>query len=354
MKAKVRVKTLIASSILLGLSAAVLLAQTGAFDVAAIRPAAPPTPETMRSGQFRPGSQIKGDTADFGFVTLADLLPYAFRVKSFQVSAPAWARESRWNIVAKLPLGASKDQVPEMVQALLADRFKLSIHHEKREQPVYELIVGKGGSKLEAVASTDDAGSDTTILNLGSPGMFPGRGFGGPGRGRGDGPANGDGRGPVTVASGDGSAVSISPSENCGMRLEFKKLTMASLADALTPFLDRPVVDETGLKGDYKLALDLPMEAMFAMMQNMARGRGPGPGPGRGGDAGGRGGFGDDPGRGGPGGCIDPGALASGGADASSAALFQAVQKLGLKLQPHKAQVDTIVVDHLEKTPSEN
>jgi uncharacterized protein (TIGR03435 family) len=329
------VKTLIASSILLGVSAAVLLAQTGAFDVAVIRPAAPPTPETMRSGQFRPGSQIKGDTADFGFVTLADLLPYAFRVKSFQVSAPAWARESRWNIVAKLPQGASKDQVPEMVQALLTDRFKLSIHHEKREQPVYELIVGKGGSKLEAVASTDGAVSDTTILNLGSPGMFPGRG-------RGDGPANGDG------------AVSISPSENCGMRLESKKLTMAALADALTPFLDRPVVDKTELKGAYKLALDLPMEAMFAMMQNMGRGRGPGPGPGRGGDAGGRGGFGDGPGRGGPGGCIDPGALASGGADASSAALFQAVQKLGLKLQPHKAQVDTIVVDHLEKTPSEN
>jgi len=100
---------------------------------------------------------------------------------------------------------------------------------------------------------------------------------------------------------------------------------------------------------------------MFAMMQNMARnsgmqfgpgGRGPdGPG-GRGPD--GPGGRGDGPGRG-PAGCPDPGAaLSGGGPDTSNTAIFQAVQQLGLKLQARKAPFDTIVLDHLEKTPTEN
>jgi uncharacterized protein (TIGR03435 family) len=149
------------------------------------------------------------------------------------------------------------------------------------------------------------------------------------------------------------------------MHMEFTKVTMPALADTLTPFLDRPVVDATGLKGTYKVTLELPMEVMFAMMQNMARNSGM-PGPGQGGGPGGRGpgggpdggpggrGFGDGQGRG-PGGCADPGAaLAGGGPDTSNTAIFQAVQQLGLKLQARKAPFDTIVVDHLEKAPTEN
>src|SRR5579872_6348764 len=129
------------------LCAALGHAQTSTFEVAAIRPASLPGPDTMRSGQFRAGMKITGLNLDWGFVTLADLIPYAYRVKSFQVTGPSWMRESRWNIIAKLPEGASPDQAPEMIQALLAERFKLTVHHDKREQPVYELIVGKGRPK---------------------------------------------------------------------------------------------------------------------------------------------------------------------------------------------------------------
>jgi uncharacterized protein (TIGR03435 family) len=164
------------SSIVAGLVlwAAIGSAQTPTFEVAAIRPASFPTPETMRSGQFRAGMKINGLSLDWGFVTLADLIPYAYRVKSFQVTGPSWMRESRWNILAKLPEGATQDQAPEMIQALLAERFKLTIHRDKREQPVYDLIVGKGGPKLEASVEGEE-------ISPQPQGPFPGGPpFGGP------------------------------------------------------------------------------------------------------------------------------------------------------------------------------
>jgi uncharacterized protein (TIGR03435 family) len=111
------------------------------FDVSAIRTATPPTPQTVQSGQFRTRSTISGNNLDCEFGTLADLIPYAYRVKSFQVVGPDWMRQLRRNILAKLPDGASRDQAPDMMQVLLMDRFKLSLHREKRQQPVYELVV---------------------------------------------------------------------------------------------------------------------------------------------------------------------------------------------------------------------
>ncbi len=334
------------------LAASAVAAQTPpSFEVAVIRAAGLPTPETFRSGQFRAGTTIDAGRADFEFVSLADLLPYAFRVKSFQVSGPEWMRGSRWNIQAKLPDGASQNQVPEMMQALLADRFNLAVHHEQREQPVYELVVAKGGPKLAVAEAGDDA------PNSGLPGFFGGLGGppGPPPGGPPGGPPGADGRGGRgRFVVGGANGTRITPNDNCGMRLELTRVTMAALADTLTPFLERPVLDATELKGPYKVVLDLPMEVMFGMMQNMTRTAGmPMPGPGGGGFGGP--GRGDGPGGGGRGGplagCVDQ--LAA-GTDGSNAALFQAVQKLGLKLQQRKAPFDTIVVDRLEKTPAEN
>jgi hypothetical protein len=141
------------------------------FDVVSIRSADLPTPETMRSRQFRAGTTINEGIADFEFVSLADLLPHAYRVKSFQVVGPQSLRESRWNIRARLPQGGSRDQIPDMVQAMLVDRFKLEIHREKRDLPVYELVVLKGGLKLKPSEVFDTA--DDTIATLGPPGLFP-------------------------------------------------------------------------------------------------------------------------------------------------------------------------------------
>lgn len=354
--------------LLVGIAVAQAPPAAPAFEVAAIKAAGMPTPDTMRSGQFRTGTKINGQSADFEFVTLADLVPYAYGVKSFQVAGPPSMRETRWNIAARLPEGASQDQVPEMMQALLIDRFKLAVHHEKREQPVYELTVAKGGAKLESGEPQGDGSSDAAAATPGLPGFFPPfggpPGGGGPGRGPDGGGPNGDGRGgrgPIAFNGGAGGA-RISPDESCGMRLEFTSLTMQGLADTLTPFLDKPVLDGTGLKGTYKASLRLPMEVMFSMMQNTMRNSGMPPppggpgGPGGGGPGGGRGpdGPGGGPGRGGPPPGCDAGPPSADSADSSSAAIFQAIQRLGLKLQARKAPFDTIVVDHVEKTPTDN
>lgn len=328
-----------------------------AFEVASIRAAEFPNPG--RGGgqqqQFRAGMQLDAGRLDWGFASLAEMIQYAFRVNNYQVSGPDWIRGSRWHVVARLPEGASKDSVPEMMQALLAERFHLKVHHEKRNQPVYALAAARGGAHLEAAApSSDDplAGSSDAV----GPGFFPSPFGREPGAPPPDG-ANGRaerGPGVMTTAGPNGATARISPGNNCSLRLELSRFTMQDLADTLTPFLDKPVIDATELKGSFHATLDLPMEVMVTMMQNMMRTNGmPAPGaggPGRGlPDGGAPGG-----GRGGPQGC-DAGDLAgNGGVDTSSAAIFKAVQKLGLKLEARKAPFDTVIIDRIEKTPSDN
>ena len=192
----------------------------------------PTRPRPRRCGQANStrGTKIDGTHLDFGFVSLWELLPYAFRAKEYQIVRPAWTHDSTWNILANLPPGTSKAQVPDMMQALLTDDFKLTSHHEKREQQVYELVVAAGGPKVEL-----STGGDFKIWD----GSFPGFGFGGLLRGD-------------TTISGR-----IMEQPNCGQRWEFVPLPMSAFVDALTMFLDKPVVDETKLKGDYKVYLEI-------------------------------------------------------------------------------------------------
>lgn len=349
-------------------AAAQAQATAPAFEVAAIRAAELPTPEMFRGGQqIRTGLELDGARLDWGLASLADMIQYAFRVKNYQISGPDWMRSSRWNILARLPDGASQDQAPEMMQTLLAERFQLKIHREKRDQPVYALEVAKGGPKLEA-AEPSSSDEPAATVGASAPGLFPGpfggpfgRGPGGPGPGgpQPDGPDGRGGRGPgfTTTTGANGATARISPGDGCSMHLELSKLTMQDFADTLTPFLDKPVVDATELKGAYKATLDLPMEVMITMMQNQIRANGlPDPGQGGFGRGPGDGGRGPgDGGRGGPFAGCDPGALfANGGSDTSNAAIFRAVQKLGLKLEARKAPFDTIIIDHIDKTPTDN
>ena len=87
---------------------------------------------------------------------IGELLIRAYRIKPYQVSGPESMRKQRFDIMAKTPEGASADRLPEMLQTLLADRLKLTIHRETKEQPIYALVVGKNGIKLEP--SAPDAG----------------------------------------------------------------------------------------------------------------------------------------------------------------------------------------------------
>lgn len=144
------------------------------FEVASIRAAEFPNPG--RGGgpqQFRAGMQLDAGRLDWGLASLADMIQYAFRVKNYQLSGPDWMRSSRWNVLARLPEGALQDQVPEMMQTLLAERFQLKVHHEKRDQPVYALEVAKGGPRLEAIAPSNDDSKAPAPDGAVAPGLFP-------------------------------------------------------------------------------------------------------------------------------------------------------------------------------------
>jgi len=313
------------------------------FEVATIKPAPPFSLEKMQSGQLHVVS-IKGPQADFQFVSLSDLLVYAYRVKPYQIFGPSWIRDGRWDIVAKLPEGASQDRVPEMLRSLLVERFKLAAHHESREMPAYQLVVDKGGTKFQAAPPEEDSAPNKDAPATSSP-TLPLGGFPGGGNMR----FGNDGRGVITGGPNGTTRVSQAPSG--GMRFEMSRMTMPALAEMLTPFLGRPVADGTGLKGVYQITLDLPFDAMLRVIQDLGGGANlPGgfagfPAGGFGGGFGGfPGGVGGAPGAGNPGAASDP----------AASSVFQSVQQLGLNLQSGKVPVDTIVIDHLEKTPTEN
>src|ERR1019366_1137981 len=132
------------------LAAGAAFAQVPEFEVATIKAATPPDRgQIMAGAPMHVGMKIDAARVDIGFMSLADLIRTAYDVKPYQISGPDWIKSERFDILAKMPDGATKEQVPAMLQALLADRFKLTVHKESQEHPIYALIVGKGGSKLK-------------------------------------------------------------------------------------------------------------------------------------------------------------------------------------------------------------
>src|SRR5690242_20139264 len=103
-----------------------LLQATGlAFEVATIKTAQPPNPAAILAGQPpHIGIDVQGTRVDIGFLSLAELIPAAYKVRTFQVSGPDWMNGERFDVLAKMPDGSNKDQMPEMLQALLAERFQ--------------------------------------------------------------------------------------------------------------------------------------------------------------------------------------------------------------------------------------
>jgi uncharacterized protein (TIGR03435 family) len=299
------------------LAASAVFAQTPApaFEVASIKPATLPTAAQVTSGKLHIGMAIDGARVDIGNLPLVELIRIAYRVKPYQISGPDWMGAERFDVLAKIPEGASRDQVPEMLQALLAERFRMTVHRENKEHAMYALVVGKNGLKLkESAADADSGGAAGNAQVRVSP--------------------NADGKG-VQVSGGQTGPARMSMGPGGTMHLELAQATPAMLADMLGRFVDRPVVDMTELKGTYQVALDLSMEDL----RNAARTAGVTmPGPAAGGELG-----------------RLPGAEAAPTAsDPSGGSIFNAVQQLGLKLEPRKAPIEVIVIDHLEKAPTEN
>jgi uncharacterized protein (TIGR03435 family) len=113
------------------------------FEVASVRP----------SNLTGEGSRRENITADPGGVilrnvTLGSAIQWAYGVNDYQVSGPAWLKDSRYDISAKTAQPASYKQQREMMKALLADRFKLTLHYQEKEMTVYALTVTKSGLKM--------------------------------------------------------------------------------------------------------------------------------------------------------------------------------------------------------------
>jgi uncharacterized protein (TIGR03435 family) len=301
------------------LAAGAAVGQTATFEVASVKPAAPLDRSQILSGQMHVGMKIDAARVDIGFMSLAELIRVAYRVKPYQISGPDWMASERFDVLAKLPEGASREQVPEMLQALLAERFKLTVHRESKEHAVYALVVGKNGPKLKesppdadapagggAPAAADDANPQVRVSGRGENTQ-------------------------VSISGGQIGTAHMSMGPGGTMHLEAPTMNMAAFADTLSRFFDRPVVDLTELKGTYQVALDLSMEDL----RNAARSLGlMGLGIGGGRD-----------------GARPPSDAAS---DPGGLSIFAVVQQLGLKLEPRKAPLDLVVIDHLEKTPTEN
>jgi uncharacterized protein (TIGR03435 family) len=217
-------------------------------------------------------------------VTLKDVLMRAYQVRPHQIAGPPWIENDRFDIVAKLPEGVANDEVPVMLQNLLTERFKLTLRREKRETSVYALVVGKGGPKLEKADEGDSA-----------PGKHPG----------------------ITIR--DGSARGLA-------HIEGYRTTLSRFADMLSRIMDRPVVDQTAIQGNYNFAFEVSSE--YVRMKG-----GPKPSMPDGGKA-----------DGGPAPDTDPG----------GPSLYDAIQTIGLKLESRKTPLDFIVVEKGERVPTAN
>jgi uncharacterized protein (TIGR03435 family) len=284
-------------SIVLGAAAA--LAQDSPrpqFEVATIRPSAQGLQDGVTAGVRIDGAQFRS-----AFLTLKDYLGLAYRVKVYQISGPDWISSDRFDIAATLPPGVPTTQIPEMMQRLLEDRFQVKIHREKKDFPVYVLEVAKGGLKMQESAPDPDAANADAKAPLNITGSGSGQG--------------------ISVNLGRGSSYTFSNN-----KFEARRLTMAALAGTLERFTDRPMVDMTDLKGAYDVTLDVTQEDYRAMLIHAAVAAGV---------------------------SLPPEALRLLDG-ASLPSLFEAVQKVGLKLDARKAPLDMIVIDDGRKTPTEN
>jgi uncharacterized protein (TIGR03435 family) len=259
------------------------------FEVASIRVSPEPGPGS------RGGLTITRQQARFSLLSLNDYIGIAFSVKLHQISGPDWLASTRFEIAATIPETSKPDQLSPMMRTLLEERFKLRTHKESREFPVYSLEAAPG-AKL--VRLPDDKPTDGPFTVTG-----------------------GGNAGGAAVDLGNGSSLLLGNN-----RFEAKKVTMAALADILARFVDRPVVDGTGLQGSYDVAFELQPDDFVAMMIRSAVAAGA---------------------------SLPPQALQRLDT-ASPAAVPDALKAVGLLLTPKRAPLEVLVIDSMEKLPTEN
>jgi uncharacterized protein (TIGR03435 family) len=261
------------------------------FEAVSIKPAAPQPFFHADSGTGGPG------TSDPGMFhctcTLAALIEKAFDLQRYQFPGESALPSGAFEISAKIPAGATREQFLLMLQGVLKDRFALAWHYETKEFQGYDLTIAKGGPKLKEASSeprpaAGPAGSHehTGVMN------FNGR-----------------------------------------ARYRTDRQTMAALAALISSQIAKPVEDRTGLTGAYDISLDWSAEPVPHNHVETSAGR--------------AGGYGDH--------AAAPAASAAPSDDAGPS-LFEALQsQLGLKLvASKKSPARVFVIEHIGKTPTAN
>ena len=286
------------------------------FEVASVKRSDPSVPGVIKVDPGGPGSADAGRVT-YRLSTIRDLMADAYNVKRYQISGgPNWLESERFDIAAKVPAGATKEQVRLMLQNLLAERFGLTLHRETKELPMYALLVGPKGARLKE-STADGSAPDAQALPLPPGGGKEGVKIG----------SDGCPEVPQAAGRGVGSFMMMTPGGACmishGQTMEF-------LATQLSNRFDRPVVDETGLKGNYDWRLRFDPSSMpEGRTGGAVQMKGPGP----------------------------AGTEASRGAlDGESAPSFSTAlqEQLGLRMESKKGPIELLVIDHVEKTPSAN
>lgn len=199
-----------------------LLSQS--FDAASVRPGPP-----ANSGRFTmaggPG------TSDPTFLRYANIplkrvLMAAYDMKYWQISGPDWLNTLRFDISARVPENATKEQSLAMMRNLLTERFQMTVHRETRELPIYALLVDKNGAKLKAAKGPagDENAIATVKKNEGKDGF------------------------PVLTP---GAAGIVIETRNGRARISGFQSDLPKLADFLSTQLGRPVFDQTGIAGAF-------------------------------------------------------------------------------------------------------
>jgi len=220
-----RLSTIFASAVSFNLAFAQQATNKLAFEVASIKPSDPNPANRMWTGMTADAGMVR-----FTNITLRDCIRVAFRVRDFQLQGPEWMSDARFEITAKLPANASIEQIPEMMQGLLAERFSLTLRHEAKEQSVYALGVGQNGPKLKPAAEAKaDQPAETALGPDGKP------------------------RAPIMIRFLGSGIVIAAPATS-----------LAALAEVTSRFTERPVVDTTSLEGQYQFELTFTPETMRA------------------------------------------------------------------------------------------
>ena len=274
-----------------------------AFEVASIKPSDPKaTQANVRGG---PGTSDPGQVS-YTNLPLSSILMRAYNgiESSDQIIGPPSLRSQKYDIVAKIPPGTPREQFNLMLINLLTERFHMAVHRETREIQGYEMVIAKNGPKLKKSSVADSTFADEHP----DPAVIQ----------------------PVVKDLGDGNYRLDSPgmvwrpifmARVQSFHLMARAQRLPDLARMLGPMMRTHIVDKTGLAGRYDFTLD------FSTDPNGVSGA---PFPSN-----------------------VPGAPDI--PDNSASYILDSVQaQLGLKLQPAKVPVETVIVDSADNAPTAN